>query len=563
MNVMTETMTGINIRNERINYKIESINFSPENKKKIINLLKKNESNAFSKDNINSLIKMVSDKNKGRIKALLNKAEILKYNVLNQENKKIIDQLLKMNKILKMNKKSLIKMVSDENKGKIQALLNKANKLKYNNLSENNKKIIDELLEMNKILKMNKSRGFYINNLNNIRESIYSNNNRVNISNISILINVAHKYIYGLEDESIKEIFSNLFEELFKEEYHRNNIFNKLKQNSKERILTIGEKSLILIPEIYYKSIGGNIAIPSNETNLKGSFASVYKFSFKFTQYIFKKIKDEDGIEFQSLIFNMCLLAFLYSKDYNSLKYFCNIYEFGKIKDLDNECYAIMEYGGIELEKYNFPEINIKKKLYIVLTIIKECAKAIKALHNISIIHRDIKPQNFLIIEKDGEYHIKIIDFGFCIVDGTFVNSYSGSLFYSPYDYIDATYRNDTNKRPIIYYKITKKIDIFALGIIFFFLLIKILITTISSNILEEINDILNNNNIIKLINILKSKLNIRLSSLFKKNEFFDKLHYILNKIIYRGYDTPYTNLSKFISDIDSLQSMLEKDFKN
>ena len=118
------------------------------------------------------------------------------------------------------------------------------------------------------------------------------------------------------------------------------------------------------------------------------------------------------------------------------------------------------------------------------------------------------------------------------------------------------------NLRPLISYKITKKIDIFALGITFLFLLIKILITTNSYDIFKEIDNILNTN-IIKLINILKSKLNIRLSSLFKKNEFFDKLHNILNKIIYRGRDRPYTDLSRFISDIDLLQSMLEKDFKN
>ena len=455
-------------------------------------------------------------------------------------------------------------MISDENKEKIKDLLNTAEKLKYNDLKEENKKIIDQLLNIKYLLKFNKNRGFKpysnINNVNSFNRSVLFKNNKQNILYISILINVVNKYIHIL-DESLKNIFSKLFEQLHTK-YYRNNILNKLNQKSKERILTIGEKSLTLIPEIYYKSIEGNIALPSNETNLKGSFASVYKFSFKFTQYILKKIQDEYGIEFQSLIFNMCLLAFLYSEDYNSLKYFCNVYEFGKIKDLDNQCYAIMEYGGIELEKYNFPDINIKEKLYIVLTIIKECAKAIKALHNIRIIHCDIKPQNFLIIEKDGEYHIKIIDFGFCIEYGTIVNSYRGSPFYSPDDYLNATYRNNKNLRPLISYKITKKIDIFALGITFLFLLIKILITTNSYDIFKEIDNILNTN-IIKLINILKSKLNIRLSSLFKKNEFFDKLHNILNKIIYRGRDRPYTDLSRFISDIDLLQSMLEKDFKN
>ena len=72
---MTETMPIINIRrNYPINYKIENIDFSNENKKKIINLLKKNESNVFTNENVNNLIKLVSNENKIKIKNLLNKA---------------------------------------------------------------------------------------------------------------------------------------------------------------------------------------------------------------------------------------------------------------------------------------------------------------------------------------------------------------------------------------------------------------------------------------------------------------------------------------------------------
>jgi hypothetical protein len=512
---LTNTMPKITFGDKPLNYKSSNedillnekkINFSPENKQKIIKLLKKNESNVFSEDNINNLIKMVSNENKEKIQTLLNKAQELKYNELIRENKEIIDELLKIKDLLQVNE------------------------TRVHNSYENN-----------------------------VNRDTLSKSNKPNILYIITLIDVINKYRYIL-DESMKKIFTNFFTKLYNK-YHRENIKTILKQNIKKRILTIGEESLTLIPEIYYNSIDGNIAIPSNKTNLKGSFGSAYKFSFRFNKYILKKIKDIDNSEFKSLIFNICLLALLLdkhekNKENDNFKYLCNLYEFGKIEGLDNEFYAIMEYGGIDLNKYNFPDTelpeNYKSNLYNVLTIIKECAKAIKVLHDIGIIHLDIKLQNFLIIEKDEEYHIKIIDFGFCIKDGTNVNTYSGTNYYFLPDYI-----NQLSKG--IKHTITKKNDIYGLGITFLRLLIKIL---------------LNNDNKYKLfhtfyqidyiINILKLKLKLKLKYKIKyfyrnkKEEFIDKLNFILKMITYQHNIIGYTDLSYFINDIDSLQSMLK-----
>lgn len=69
----------------------------------------------------------------------------------------------------------------------------------------------------------------------------------------------------------------------------------------------------------------------------------------------------------------------------------------------------IMTYFCYDLNEY----INTKKssveKIYIIF---KKCINIIKSIHENDIIHRDIKPQNFMI--KDGD--IYIIDFGLAIV---------------------------------------------------------------------------------------------------------------------------------------------------
>ena len=526
MSVMTETMPIINIRrNIPINYKIENINFSNENKKKIINLLKKNESNVFTNENVNNLIKLVSN----------------------------------------------------ENKIKIKNLLNKANKLKYNNLSENNKKIIDELLKIKKIFENFKSRGFYDNNQNNTRESILSNNNRVNISNIlpekiKKMLSIINKYINVL-DPNIKDIFQNII---------RKNIQNNIIPESKnmERILSIittftyqesTTQRLNLIPEIYDHNNPGNIMMYESSMFAQGSFGKVYKnlmlcnsitgkYECKNIPYIFKLINDKTNLEFKSLIFNICLLVLLYFQSGNKIKYFCNLYEFGKIKN-NNKVYAIMENGGNELSKIISKYVILsKERLLDILVIIKECAKAIQILHNIDIIHCDIKLENFLYSEKDNnKYCIKIIDFGFIKKNKTIVNNLFGTPDYIPYDFYSSRYKEQK-------YTITIKNDIYALGI----MLLKLLLNN-NNNIIKNLkNYIYLNDDIKNIINIIIDnlkkifKIGIIGSLFMKKNimyqlkiDFIQKLNTILRKITY--LEGNYNNLQEFIDDIDNLIRLLNE----
>ena len=107
-----------------------------------------------------------------------------------------------------------------------------------------------------------------------------------------------------------------------------------------------------------------------------------------------------------------------------------------------------MENGGGELSNFkindyrykteDIPYGTILDRLNILLHIIKECSKAIQVLHNIDMVHCDIKLENFLYLIKDGYYDIKIIDFGFIKKNGAIANGLFGTPNYIPYDFYNS-----------------------------------------------------------------------------------------------------------------------------
>lgn len=71
--------------------------------------------------------------------------------------------------------------------------------------------------------------------------------------------------------------------------------------------------------------------------------------------------------------------------------------------------YFIFDYIPITLKKFlNYKHINFEIRKYICCQLLL----AIEFMHYKNITHRDLKPDNILINEINGEYQLKIIDFG-------------------------------------------------------------------------------------------------------------------------------------------------------
>jgi serine/threonine protein kinase len=79
--------------------------------------------------------------------------------------------------------------------------------------------------------------------------------------------------------------------------------------------------------------------------------------------------------------------------------------------------YLSMEYlPGIPLRKWIFDNLREKRDvpLHAACGIVREILKGLGAAHEASVVHRDVKPENIMLIGDPGkgEFHLKIMDFG-------------------------------------------------------------------------------------------------------------------------------------------------------
>jgi len=189
----------------------------------------------------------------------------------------------------------------------------------------------------------------------------------------------------------------------------------------------------------------------------RGTFGKVYKAKIKNTnKFLAIKILKKDKMtvkELEYLLRETAILGICHHENIVSL-----------IDTFENELhvYIIMEYiPGNNLRKFieKTSSTLCEKK---AKDMVRQLSEGVNYLHELGIIHRDMKPDNILVMEKENSYIIKIIDFGLSKIMSLSEKTHDGvgTIFYvapevllkNPYD---------------------SKVDVWALGVILYYILSK------------------------------------------------------------------------------------------
>jgi serine/threonine protein kinase len=244
-------------------------------------------------------------------------------------------------------------------------------------------------------------------------------------------------------------------------------------KNSKIHLSEDRSKNCIAIDNIDYELI----SLGFDDSTGKGSNSSVYKlfsndeskdFIIKFCNLICDKDGNSGNKKFD--LFKREILALENAKQ-NSNTAIIEIY-YKDICKIDDKyfMYYIMEYADSDLKEFlsKKNELTIQQKILICHQILQ----AIESIHKLGIYHRDIKPDNFLLVGNNW----KIGDLGliaFRKEDEKDIK-YKGMIgpkgFMSP-EATNKFYFNSENAFCSVDCNIDEKSDIFQLGKLFWYIL--------------------------------------------------------------------------------------------
>ncbi len=137
----------------------------------------------------------------------------------------------------------------------------------------------------------------------------------------------------------------------------------------------------------------------------------------------------------------------------------CKVYEAGEVDDMP---YIAMQYIEGKSLRFAYKEMSLEEKIQVI----RDIAYAIHAAHRLSIIHRDIKPDNVMITKsEDGKWQPVVMDFGLAKEVGNKGLTETGALMGTP------SYMSPEQARGQIHL-LDRRTDIYSLGAMFYSILV-------------------------------------------------------------------------------------------
>lgn len=141
-------------------------------------------------------------------------------------------------------------------------------------------------------------------------------------------------------------------------------------------------------------------------------------------------------------------------------KYFFSVMEFMEAGDL---CDWLSERD----EAFNTPGILPPEELKVRRGIAKDVVSAIDYVHQKGIVHADIKPDNIVLTEKNGQLVAKLTDFGASAKQNEVAHGLRGTPDYIPPEHMALLLKYGCNVRVVF----NDKLDCYALGLLLLMLL--------------------------------------------------------------------------------------------